>query len=186
MKHEEVRATLEGAQRIHDGVAVEAALARMAVEVTVDMADQLPVVLCVMIGGLVPAGRLLPLMNFPLEVDYVHATRYRGSTSGGEVVWLAKPHSELAGRTVLIIDDILDEGNTLLALQQFCWEHGAAEVRTAVLVRKEHDRRRAGVTADYIGLTVDDRYVFGAGMDYHGVLRNVDGIYAIDERKETG
>lgn len=183
MKQDHVRAALEGAERIHDGAAVERALARMAAEITVDMADRLPLVLCVMIGGLVPAGRLLPLMNFPLEVDYAHATRYRGATSGGDLVWRAKPHSDLGGRTVLIIDDILDEGRTLHALQGYCREHGAAEVRTAVLVRKDHDRCLPEVTVDYVGLTVDDRYVFGAGMDYHGVLRNVDGIYAINEEK---
>lgn len=181
MNQEQVRAALEGAERIYDGAAVEAALARMAAEITVDMADRLPLVLCVMIGGLVPAGRLLPLMNFPLEVDYVHATRYRGETSGGELVWQAKPHTALEGRTVLIIDDILDEGHTLAALQAFCREEGAGDVRTAVLVRKEHNRCLPDVRADYIGLSVDDRYVFGAGMDYHGVLRNVDGIYAIRE-----
>lgn len=181
MNHEQVRATLEGAERIYDGAAVETALARMAAEITADMADRLPLVLCVMIGGLVPAGRLLPLMNFPLEVDYVHATRYRGETAGGKLVWQAKPHTSLQGRTVLIIDDILDEGHTLAALQAFCRDAGAAEVRTAVLVRKEHDRCLPDVRADYVGLNVDDRYVFGAGMDYHGVWRNVDGIYAIRE-----
>ncbi|MFV8833952.1 hypoxanthine-guanine phosphoribosyltransferase [Aquisalimonas sp.] len=181
MKHHEVRAALEGAERIHDGAAVEAALARMAAEITADMADDLPLVLCVMIGGLVPAGRLLPLMNFPLEVDYVHATRYRGETSGGHLHWVARPHTPLKDRTVLIIDDILDEGRTLAALQDYCAEEGAEHVRTAVLVRKDHDRCLPQVRADYIGLNVDDRYVFGAGMDYHGVLRNVDGIYAIRE-----
>lgn len=179
MDHEKARAALEGAERIHDGRAVEAALARMGGEITADLADRLPLVLCVMIGGLVPAGRLLPLLNFPLEVDYVHATRYRGETAGGALHWQARPHTSLAGRTVLLIDDILDEGHTLRALQAFCREEGAAEVRTAVLVRKRHQRCVPGVAADYVGLDVDDRYVFGAGMDYHGVLRNVDGIYAI-------
>jgi len=181
MDQHDVRATLDGAERLHDSAAVEMALARMAAEITTDLADRLPLVLCVMIGGLVPAGRLLPLMNFPLEVDYVHATRYRGATAGGELHWQAQPHTSLEGRSVLIIDDILDEGHTLRALQAFCREQGAAEVRTAVLVRKDHDRCVPDVSAEYVGLAVADRYVFGAGMDYHGVLRNVDGIYAMKE-----
>lgn len=183
MDKNDVRATLDGAERLHDGAAVEKALARMAAEITVDVAEDLPLILCVMIGGLVPTGRLLPLMNFPLEVDYVHATRYRGETSGGELVWQARPHSSLVGRTVVIIDDILDEGHTLRELQQYCREQGAAVIRTAVLVRKRHDRCVPDVAIDYVGLEVDDRYVFGAGMDYRGVLRNVDGIYAMKEER---
>ena len=174
------RAALEGAERIHDAAAVEQALARMAAEITADLSESLPLVLCAMIGGLVPTGRLLPMLGFPLELDYVHATRYRGATTGSGLVWQARPHAELADRTILLVDDILDEGYTLEALQGFCREQGARAVHTAVLVCKEHDRRAPGVHADYVGLTVDDRYVFGVGMDYHGVLRNVDGIYAVN------
>jgi hypoxanthine phosphoribosyltransferase len=138
------------------------------------------VVLCIMNGGLVTTGWLLPRLQMPLRVDYLHATRYRDKTSGGDLDWRVEPVNELAGQDVLIIDDILDEGYTLEAIIAFCHAQGARNVAAAVLVRKQHQR---GVLpdVDYIGLEVPDRYVFGAGMDYKGYWRNAPGIYAVAE-----
>lgn len=183
MNGDEIRAALASADLIYSETEVEAAIGRLADAISADLGDQMPVLLCVMVGGLVAAGRLLPRLGFPLEVDYLHATRYRGETSGGELVWLARPRTSLEGRTVLIIDDILDEGHTLQGILEDCRERGAAEVRTAVLVRKRHGRCVPGVSAEYVGLEVDDRYVFGAGMDYKGFLRNAPGIYAVAEQE---
>ena len=183
MDAETIRQVLQRADRIHDGAQIDAALDRMADAIRADLADAVPVVLCIMVGGLIPAGRLLPRLDFPLEIDYAHATRYRGETSGGDLVWQARPRTPLAGRSVLIVDDILDEGHTLAGIIDYCRRQGARDVRTAVLVRKEHDRALQEIDAEYVGLTVGDRYVFGAGMDYRGVLRNVDGIYAIGEEQ---
>lgn len=181
MNRDEMTDALAAADRLYDDAQVETALDRMAQEITMDLQDELPVVLCVMVGALIPAGRLLPKLSFPLEVDYVHATRYRGETSGGELVWLARPRTSLKGRSVLIIDDILDEGHTLQGIIEDCYTQGAIRVRTAVLVRKLHDRCVPGVSAEYVGLTTEDRYVFGSGMDYKEMLRNVPGIYAASE-----
>ncbi|MCP1676267.1 hypoxanthine phosphoribosyltransferase [Natronocella acetinitrilica] len=183
MNRDETVAALQAAERLHDDHAVEQALEEMAVAITRDLSEAVPVVLCVLIGGLIPTGRLLPKLDFPLEVDYVHATRYRGATRGGELVWIARPRSDLRGREVLIVDDILDEGHTLRGIIEDCLERGAARVRVAALVEKRHDRRHPEVVADYVGLVVDDRYVFGAGMDYHDMLRNAPGIYAVVEQE---
>ena len=185
MNKDQTLAALASAQRLHDDVAVDKALDRMAGEITRDLAESLPVVLCVMIGGLIPTGRLLPKLGFPLEVDYLHATRYRGGTRGGELVWLARPRTSLQGREVLIVDDILDEGHTLRGIIDECRAGGAARIRVAALVQKRHDRCHPEVVADYVGLEVDDRYVFGAGMDYHDMLRNAPGIYAVSEVGEA-
>jgi hypoxanthine phosphoribosyltransferase len=173
---------------LHGPGAVVAALDRMAGEITAALDGSLPVVLCVLNGGIIPTGQLLTRLAFPLETDYLHATRYRGRTTGGrDIVWLCKPHLSLQGRTVLLIDDILDEGHTLKAISEFCRDSGAAQVYTAVLVEKHHDRRVAGMTADFIGLAVEDRYVFGCGMDYKGYLRNLNGIFTLGERHaQTG
>lgn len=116
----------------------------------------------------------------PLRVDYLHATRYRGETSGADLQWRVEPVINLAGHDVLIIDDILDEGYTLDAIIDFCRLRQAASVSAAVLVRKQHQR---GVkpSVSYIGLDVPDRYVFGAGMDYKGYWRNAEGIFAVPE-----
>jgi len=170
----------EGATLVHDASAVEAALDRMAVGLSARLEHTNPLVLGVMIGALVPLGRLLPRLRFPLEVDYIHATRYRGDTSGSDLVWLARPQTSLRRRTVLVMDDILDEGHTLAGILDWCRDEGAETVLSAVLVNKHHDRRYRGLEADVTGLDVDDRYVFGAGMDYKGHFRNLDSIYAVE------
>ncbi|MCH8506014.1 MAG: hypoxanthine-guanine phosphoribosyltransferase [Ectothiorhodospiraceae bacterium] len=182
MNRDETTAALAAAERLYDDRQVEAALDRMALAITADLGGHVPLVLCVMIGGLVPAGRLLPKLGFPLDVDYVHATRYRGATAGGELHWIARPRTSLQGRTVLIVDDILDEGHTLRGIIDDCYAQGAERVVTAVLGKKEHDRCHPEVAAEYIGLTVDDRYVFGSGMDYREMLRNAPGIYAVADK----
>ena len=164
---------------LHDARAVHAALDRMAREITVVLAERLPVVLCVLTGGIIPTGHLMTRLAFPLESDYLHATRYRGETSGREVEWVSEPGISLRGRTVLVVDDILDEGNTLADVIRYCREQGAERVCTAVLIRKRRVDREPVVQADFVGLEVDDRYVFGFGMDYKGYLRNLNGIYAL-------
>lgn len=174
----EIRDTLARAERIYSKQDIQAAYDRMAVDITACLADSNPLVLCVMVGGLIPAGQLLPRLEFPLQIDYLHATRYQGNTQGGQLHWIVRPSYSLQDRVVLLIDDILDEGITLAALCDACREAGAREVYTAVLLEKLHDRKN-GLKATFTGLEVEDRYVFGCGMDYKGYLRNFPGIYAI-------
>jgi len=164
---------------------IETALDTMAVAIEHDLHDKNPVVLCVMVGGLIPMGHLLVRLDFPLEVNYVHATRYRGETQGGELHWRAKPSIDLKDRTVLIVDDILDGGVTLAAIVDEIKKMGAADVRTAVLVNKHHEREENALThADYVGLDVDDHFIFGYGMDYQEYLRNAPGIFVVSPEHE--
>lgn len=164
---------------------IEAALARMATEIHRDLQDKNPIVLCVMVGGLVPLGNLLPRLEFPLELDYVHATRYRGETRGGELLWKVRASANLKDRTVLVVDDILDGGVTLAAILEDCRAQGAKEVLSAVLVDKEHKRVPSGLQkADYVGLKVDDHFIFGYGMDYDEYLRNAPGIFMVAPEHE--
>lgn len=169
------------AELIHDAEAVQRAVDRMAAEITADLAAANPVLLTVMTGGIVPAVWISTRLNFPHQIDYVHVTRYRGETSGGELHWRARPRIDIGGRSVLIVDDILDEGITLKSVAEHCRELGARDVRIAVLVRKCHDRVIGGVEPDYLGLDVPDRYVFGCGMDYQEYYRNLPAIYALSE-----
>ena len=159
---------------------VEQAIDKMATEITQRLKDKNPLLLCVMNGMLIVTGQLLLRLDFPLHYDYLHATRYKGETRGGELQWLSRPSRSLFDRHVLIIDDILDEGITLSELVNYCEAEGAATVQSAVLVEKLHGRKHFD-KADYVGLQVEDRYVFGYGMDYHGYLRNLPGIYAVNE-----
>lgn len=159
---------------------VAVAIDRMATEITEHLHDRRPLVLCVMNGGLIIAGQLLPKLRFPLEIDYVHATRYGDRTKGGGMNWRVMPREDMKDRTVLLLDDILDEGVTLDALARHCRKQGAREVLLAVLVEKLHLRKvRPGMRADFSGLDVGDRFLFGYGLDYKGYWRNAPGIYAV-------
>lgn len=169
---------LAAADCLYDQKAVEAALDRMAEEITRELGDQDPLVITVMHGGLLPAGMLLPRLRFPLQTDYLHATRYDGKTRGGALRWVARPSRPLEGRTVLLVDDIYDEGHTLAAIVRECLAEGAERVYSAVLLDKQHGRK-ADYRPEFIGLPVVDRYVFGMGMDYCEYLRNLPGIYAV-------
>ncbi len=164
---------------------VEAALDSMAEDIHNQLSEKNPLLLSVMIGGLVPVGNLLPRLDFPLELHYIHATRYQGETQGGDLHWKAVPQFDVEGRTVLVVDDILDGGLTLASIIEFCRSRGAAEVYSAVLVDKQHERVPGGIEkADFTGLSVDDRYVFGYGMDYKEYLRNAPGIFVVAEEDE--
>lgn len=175
---DEAASVMRHADRLYDRTAVEAAIDRMAEEVNRDMAGGDVLVMCIMNGGLVASGKLLTRLDFPLRMDYMHASRYRERTSGDDLHWKVDPSQSLAGRDLLIVDDILDEGYTLDAILASCRRQSPASVRAAVLVQKQHDR---GVRppVDYIGLSVPDRYVFGYGMDYKGYWRNAPGIFAV-------
>jgi hypoxanthine phosphoribosyltransferase len=177
---EEIQNVLAKADLLYTERDVSDAFDEMAVAITQRLEKKHPLCLSVMIGGLIPTGQLLPRLNFPLEINYIHANRYRGSTYGGELRWIQYPSVSLQGRTVLVIDDILDQGVTLQGIIQHCEETGAHEILTAVLVEKQLEDSRIGLQkADFTGLTVPNRYVFGYGMDYQGQLRYVPGIYAV-------
>jgi hypoxanthine phosphoribosyltransferase len=156
---------------------VEAALDKMAEQINVLLADRNPLLLCVLNGGIVIAGKLITRLSIPLTIDAINASRYQNQTSGSSIEWVLKPGTPLKDRTVLIIDDILDEGITLSAIHQYCLEQGATSVYSVVLVNKILDHEKP-VTADFIGLETENRYLFGYGMDYKGYLRNAAGIYA--------
>ncbi len=168
---------LQSAELIHSAAAVDAAIARVAAEISAKLKDSFPLVLSVMGGAVVFTGRVLPLLNFPLEFDYIHVSRYGDATSGGEVMWKVGPQGEVAGRVVLVLDDILDAGETMHAIRERVLGMGAQAFYCAVLTDKEKAAAKP-VRADFIGLSLPDRFVFGCGMDVHGAWRNLPAIYA--------
>ena len=174
----EAQQLLENAELIASADVIQKTLERLADEIARDMGDTTPLVLAVMGGAVVFAGQLLPRLAFPLEFDYLHVTRYRGKTSGGAIEWRVLPGQNVVGRTVLVLDDILDEGATLAAVRDKLLELGASKVLTAVLTDKQNGLNKP-IRADYVGLNVPDRYVFGCGMDVYGMWRNLPAIYAL-------
>lgn len=160
--------------------AIDAAIDRLAGEITQQLADANPIVFVVMNGGVIFSGRLLPKLPFPLETSYLHATRYGDRIRGERLEWRAQPAQSVHGRSVLVLDDILDEGRTLHAILNHLRADGAAQVYSAVLVHKQHERKAVpGLRADFTGVDVADRFLFGCGMDYKGYWRNAPGIYAV-------
>ena len=159
---------------------VDAALDRMAEQITTRLAGVVPVVLAVMNGGMFTAADLCKRLRIPFEFDYVHATRYGQSTTGRSVEWRVAPDPSLRGRAVLVVDDVLDRGVTLAALVEQLSAIGVAHLSTAVLIRKHFEPPVARPAVDFVGLETGDRYLFGRGMDYKGFWRGLPEIYGID------
>jgi hypoxanthine phosphoribosyltransferase len=159
---------------------IDRALDRMARDIAGDLADSLPLAIAIMNGGLVFAGQLLTRLDFPLHCDYIHVRRYGRATHGGELEWIAGPHVDVRGRTVLLLDDILDEGRTLAVVRDALLARGAAGIRIAAFSRKDRGEPPA-IEADYVGVSVPNRFVFGFGMDVDGGFRNLPAVYALPE-----
>lgn len=178
MNHlEEIHKVAAEAECLFTQAEVEAAIARLGNEISQQLESTNPVILTVLNGGIIFAGKLLTHLHFPLELDSIQASRYQGQTEGSHIRWLLKPALPLAGRTVLIVDDVLDEGITLAEVVAFCREQGAKAVHTAVLVDKDLGTEKP-CNADFVGLNAPNLYLFGYGMDYKRYLRNAAGIFA--------
>lgn len=177
----EAEAALANADLVYTEAEVQRALDVMAVEVSARLEGTFPLLMCVLNGGVMPTAWLSSRLRFPLQIGYLHATRYRGGTRGGTLHWVVPPSLPVAGRCVLVVDDIYDEGHTLIEVVRELKRLGAAEVLTAVLLNKRHRRKVEGFDVDFQALEVDDRYVFGCGMDYHETMRNLPAIYALRE-----
>lgn len=174
----EARDLLARSEQLLTPEAVEQAVARVAGEISAALGEEQPLLLAVMRGAVVFAGHLLPLLRFPLEFDYVDASRYGGATRGGELEWRMDVPAGVRGRTVLVVDDILDEGHTLAAIRRRLLDAGARRVLIAVFADKNLGRAKP-VTADFIGTSLPDRYVFGFGLDVRGLWRNLPAVHAL-------
>ncbi len=179
MTRDEARDILARSQIVCSAEEVRAALARLAGDITASLEGEFPVVLAVMGGAVVFAGQLLPRLAFPLEFGAIEATRYANTTRGSDIGWRLAPGEHVRGRTVLVLDDILDEGVTLAAVRARLLEMGARRVLTAVFADKDIGREKP-IAADFVGLRVPDRYVFGFGMDAYGLWRNLPDIHALE------
>lgn len=173
-------AFLEESELVASAEEVQAAVRRLASEIEQRLADAYPMVLAVMGGAVVFAGQLLPQLRFPLDFDYIHASRYGAATRGAGVDWKVSPPGLVRGRAVLVVDDILDHGETMSVIRDRLLELGAAEFYCAVLVEKTLGIKKP-IAADFVGLRIPDRFVFGCGMDAKGFWRNLPEIRAMKE-----
>jgi len=169
---------LERADVVASAEAVGAAVDRVATAITDDLARELPLVLSVMRGSVVFAGQLLPQLRFPLDFDYLDVTRYGNTTAGGAITWHVTPGTSVAGRVVLVLDDILDEGETLAHVKQRLLDMGAAQVLLVVFADKDIGKAKPAVP-DMVGLVLPNKFVIGYGMVAYGYWRNLPEIRAI-------
>ncbi len=139
------------------------------------------VLLSVLLGGLLPTAWLAERLSGDFQLDYCHVTRYQGRQKGDVPVWLRPPSLDIRSAHVIVIDDIYDEGITLDYVRRECKAVGAQRVTGVALIKKRHDRAVGQAPADFVGLQVPDRYVFGCGMDLAHHWRHLTGIYALQE-----
>ena len=177
---EETQKLIKNSECLHTQEEVMGAIKKVSAEMNEQLAGKVPVFMCVMNGAVVFMGQLITQLTFPLQINYIHATRYRGEMEGSELHWQAEPTITVKDRVVVIVEDILDTGLTLAAVKDYCIENGAEEVFTAALVDKQRPREPGGVErCDFTGLEVENKFLYGYGLDYKEYLRNVDGIYAV-------
>ncbi|TNC99435.1 MAG: hypoxanthine phosphoribosyltransferase [Gallionellaceae bacterium] len=180
LTNQQARDTLADAEMLFSADEVQAALVHVAKEINATLADQHPLVLSVMGGAVIFTGQLLPMLDFPLDFDYLHVSRYGNEKQGGELHWRVAPRENVKGKVVLVLDDILDEGHTMHAIKQRVMELGATKFYCAVFADKENGKAKP-IQADFVGMGLPDRFVFGYGMDIHGAWRNLPAIYAVKE-----
>jgi hypoxanthine phosphoribosyltransferase len=180
MSVRDARKLLQKAELLHSAEEVQSALHKVARQINAVLADEHPLVLSVMGGAVVFTGQLLPLLDFPLDFDYVHVSRYGDAQRGGAMHWKVEPRENVRGRVVLLLDDILDEGHTLAALCERVTALGAEKCYSAVFADKRHEREKP-IRADFVGMELPNRFVFGYGMDIEGAWRNLPAIYAVKE-----
>jgi hypoxanthine phosphoribosyltransferase len=178
MNHDEAVKVLAEADLLVSPAECTAATARVAREIKAALGGELPLVLAVMGGATVFAGQLLPLLDFPIEFDYIHVSRYGDKLSGSQLNWKVEPKESVQGRAVLVLDDILDEGETMAAIRERVLALGAAKFYSAVFCEKRLDKPKP-IKPDFLGVTVPNRYVFGYGMDAAGMWRNLPAVYAL-------
>lgn len=178
---QQAREVLQHAELIRSAEEVQAAVARVADQISARLSGRRPLVLSVMGGAVIFTGQLLPKLNFLLDFDYLHVSRYGADRQGGALQWRVSPGENVAGRVVLVLDDILDEGMTLAAIRQHVLQLGAGEFYSAVFADKLIGKEKP-IRADFIGMELPNRFVFGFGMDIQGAWRNLPAIYATRDK----
>ena len=179
--YSDARSLLNNSRLIFNRDEVSAAVKKMADEINTFYGDEPVILVSVLTGAIIPAAWLATALKMPIQMDFVHATRYRGGLYGAELEYRVPPRLELKDKHVLIVDDIFDEGNTLAAIKGSVEKRKARSVKMAVLVRKDHDRGLPRDYVDFVGLDVPDVYVFGCGMDAYEQWRHLDEIWALNQ-----
>lgn len=163
---------------------LEVSFQKVAAEITQKHIKDNPIAVCVMNGALFITSEIVKRLSFPLQVDYIHASRYGNKYTGANILnWVKTPNINPQGRTVILFDDILDGGLTLSEVKRYYEDRGSLNVLTTVMLDKKAPRDKGGLLkADYYGIEVENKFLFGFGLDYHGYMRNVPEIRAVNAK----
>ena len=170
MMHDDILKVLVSEQELKDRVKA------IAADITRDYKGRVPVIISVLKGSFIFMADLVRAIDNPLEVDFMVVSSYNSSTeTSGQVQILKDVSMNLAGRDVIIVEDILDSGLTLSYIAELFEARNIASLRIATLLDKP-SRRRVPVKADYVGFDVPDEFVVGYGLDYDQLYRNLPYI----------
>lgn len=181
---QELQAILEQSTLLVSAAEIDEAISRLAEKISLRFAGDVPLLMCIMNGGLMLTGRLMSELSIFAQLDYMQTSRYRDGTVGGTLNWRVKPDQSIEGRSVVLIDDIFDEGHTLAGIHAHCLDSGASKVCSVVLFDKEHDHKVDHYRPDLVGMAVQDHYLFGFGMDYGGHFRHLPDVYALSMEED--
>jgi hypoxanthine phosphoribosyltransferase len=160
---------------------IAATVKRLASEISRDYRDENPILIGILKGSFMFLADLIRQLNFPLEVDFVQLSSYgRGTKSSGKIKVVKSLQSEVKGRHVLVIEDIVDTGLTVAFLLEYLSRKGPASLKLCVLTDKP-SRHQVPLNIDYLGLTVPDRFIVGYGIDWDEKFRYLPDICFLED-----
>jgi hypoxanthine phosphoribosyltransferase len=166
-------------------VQIRDAVERLAAEIRAREAGRPLTVIGVMTGSIVLVADLIRKLDMPLRVGIVQASSYRGGTQSGDLIINAELLPDIAGRDVLLVDDIFDTGRTLSQLVSHLRDLGPSSLRTAVLMLKR-GRQEVQLRPDYVAFEIPDEFVVGYGLDYRDLYRNLPYIASLEPHEIAG
>lgn len=154
---------------------IEKKVAELGAKITEDFKDRDVMLIGVLKGSFIFMADLVRAIKLPVEMDFISAKSYSGTTTTGVVNVKMDTHLDIEGKTVMLVEDILDTGKTLSALRETMYSRGARDVKIVTFLDKPA-RRTVDIKADYCCYTIEDRFVVGYGLDYNEQYRNLDYI----------
>jgi hypoxanthine phosphoribosyltransferase len=156
------------------------AIANMAKQIEDDFQDDIPVFIGVLNGAFMVMSDLMKHYSHPCEVSFVKMASYEGTQSTNEVKQLIGLNQNLEGRSVVIVEDIVDTGNTIEELKHIFKNQGVKHFKIATLFLKP-DAYKKDIKLDYVGIRIPNKFIVGFGLDYDGLGRNLKDVYQLSE-----
>lgn len=159
---------------------IDFAIKKMATQVEADFADETPIFVGVLNGSFMVVSDFMKHYKTPCEVSFIKMTSYEGTSSTNNVKQLIGLDQDLTGRNVIVIEDIVDTGNTLVTLKELFKQQNVKSFKIATLFLKPEAYKK-DIKIDYVGIRIPNKFIVGFGLDYDGLGRNLPEIYQLSE-----